>query len=167
MFLDGSRSLFLLVFSGCLLGMVISCYLEYAVGLVPSPLCLAQRFCLMGLGALSLLALLHAPGRRGRQLYAGLALGVALTGTVAALRQIWLQAGPPGSLPDCQSAGVLRNGTRAVTEVLQLVLHGRAECIDVSWSLLGMTLPEWSLMLFILLLGLCGWTLGCQKKPGC
>ena len=42
-------------------------------------------------------------------------------------------------------------------EIARLVLHGTAECAEVSWTLLGMSIPEWTLLAFIAMAAFCGW----------
>jgi disulfide bond formation protein DsbB len=42
-------------------------------------------------------------------------------------------------------------------EVVQKVLHGSGECAKVDWTLLGLSLPHWSLAFFAGLLLVCGW----------
>jgi disulfide bond formation protein DsbB len=32
-----------------------------------------------------------------------------------------------------------------------LVLHGSADCAEVNWTLLGMSIPEWSLLAFVMM----------------
>ncbi|WP_336118025.1 disulfide bond formation protein B, partial [Klebsiella pneumoniae] len=38
-------------------------------------------------------------------------------------------------------------------EVIRLVLHGTADCAQVSWTLFTLSIPEWSLLAFVAYLG--------------
>ncbi|MNJ77740.1 disulfide bond formation protein B [compost metagenome] len=42
-------------------------------------------------------------------------------------------------------------------EIVRKVLHGTAECSEVSWTLLGMSIPEWTLLAFIAMSLFCLW----------
>ncbi len=39
------------------------------------------------------------------------------------------------------------------------MLHGTAECAEVNWTMLGLSIPEWSLLGFIAMLAFAGWQL--------
>ncbi|MFV3404150.1 MULTISPECIES: disulfide bond formation protein B [Pseudomonas] len=126
-----------------------SYWLEPIVGLAPCALCLSQRLMLALYALVCLLALVHGPRRRGRRRYAWLAALCALAGVWLAGRQVWLQgevlppAGcplPPGPLLD-----------QPVGDVLGRLLLGGPDCVSISWSFLDLTLPEWSLLSFVLL----------------
>jgi len=159
MSLAGPRSLFLLAFIGCVLIMVAALYLEHVVGLAPCPLCIVQRICVMGFGLVCLVAALHGPGRGGRCAYSILALLFAVAGGATATRQIWLQTVPPDQLPSCLPSLEYMMEALPFQEIARLVLHGTAECVEVNWSLLGLSIPEWTLLAFIGMALFCFWQL--------
>lgn len=33
-------------------------------------------------------------------------------------------------------------------DIVRMVLHGTADCAEVTWTLLGLSIPEWSLLAF-------------------
>jgi disulfide bond formation protein DsbB len=33
-------------------------------------------------------------------------------------------------------------------DIVKLMLHGTADCAEVTWTLVGMSIPEWSLLAF-------------------
>lgn len=152
-----SRSIFLWAFIGCALVMAGALYLEHGVGLLPCPLCIVQRICVIGFGLVCLLAATHHPAALGRRLYAVLAALFALAGAGTALRQIWLQRIPAEELPSCLPSLEYMMEALPFQEIVRLVLHGTAECAEVSWTLLGLSLPEWSLLVFIGLFGISLW----------
>ena len=54
-----------------IVGMAFALYLEHVQGLSPCPLCVFQRVGLIGLGFISLIALIHNPKSTvGRRIYA-------------------------------------------------------------------------------------------------
>lgn len=156
MSLASPRSLFLLAFIGCALMMVAALYLEHVVGLAPCPLCIVQRICVIGFGLVCLVAAIHNPHKLGRRVYAALAMLFALAGGATAIRQIWLQSIPADELPSCLPSLEYMMEALPFQDILRLVLHGTAECAEVSWTLLGMSIPEWTLISFVgmLLFGL-------------
>lgn len=129
--------------------LVASFRLERVVGLAPCALCFSQRL-MLGLYALACLAaVLHA---RRQRLHAWLALLFSACGALLAGRHVWLQAEP---LPfaTCHQ-GLAQLMMRPWGEILSQFLLGSPECVSVSWSFLDLTLPEWSLLAFLLLAAL-------------
>jgi len=150
MSLARSRSLFFAAFFASLATLSGASLLENWLGLVPCPLCLTQRL-LLGLYALvCLCAMLHAPGAAGMRVYAWLAGGFACAGVALASRQVWLQGEWLAVTPE-PFAHTLQ---RSWPEALERLLIGGSECVSISWSFLDLTLPEWSLMAFLLLTAL-------------
>ena len=147
--LVSSRTLFLLAFVGCLLIMAGALYLEHVVGLQPCPLCVVQRVCVMLFGLLCLLAAVHGPGMLGQRLYAGLLMLITLTGAGTAARQVWLQSVPADQLPSCIPPLDYLMDTLPFQDIVQVVLHGRADCAEVSWTLFTLSVAEWSLLAFV------------------
>lgn len=151
------RSLFLLAFAGCVLLIGVALYMEHVMGLLPCPLCIVQRICILGFGLVCLIAAIHSPGRGGRVGYSILALLFAASGAATAARQIWLQSVPADQLPSCLPSLEYMMEAFPFLEIVRQVLHGTAECAEVSWTLLGMSIPEWTLLAFIGMLVFCFW----------
>lgn len=149
MSLSSPRSGFVLGFLLCVLVMGIALYLEHSVGLAPCPLCIAQRICIMGFGLVCLVAAIHGPALKGRMLYLSGALLFVVLGGALAGRQVWLQGLPPESLPSCLPSLEYMLEALPFQEIVRVFLHGSADCAEVSWTLLTLSLPEWTLLLFI------------------
>lgn len=143
------RTLFLLAFLGCLALMGGALYLEHVVGLNPCPLCIVQRIFVMLFGAVCLLAAIHGPGRSGRKVYAVLALLMAAGGAATAARQVWLQSVPADQLEACLPSLEFMMQALPLQEIVSLVFRGTADCAEVTWTLFGFSLPEWSLLAFL------------------
>ena len=137
--------------------MAAALYLEHVVGLAPCPLCIVQRICVIGFGLVCLVAALHGPSKTGRRVYSVLALLFAVAGGGTAIRQIWLQNMPADQLPSCLPSLEYMMDALPFQEIARLVLHGTAECAEVSWTLLGMSIPEWTLLAFIAMVVFCVW----------
>jgi disulfide bond formation protein DsbB len=139
--------------SGNILGLVVcggmmafALYSQHVLGLEPCPLCIFQRVAVVGLGLVFLMAAIHSPGRLGRWIYAVLLLLVSLAGSAVSARHVWLQNLPPDQVPSCGPGLDFMLDTFPFTEVLNMVLSGSGECAEVSWSLLGLSMPAWTLI---------------------
>ncbi len=148
MHLAHTRSLFLLAFLVCasIMGAVI--YLERVAGSAPCPLCDVQRALLFACAGICLTAALHKPARLGWRIYSGALVVVALIGAATAGRQVWLQASPPENLAACLDNLQYLLDTKPYVKVLALILAGSAGCSEITWSLFGISIPEWSLLAF-------------------
>lgn len=149
MALANPRSLFLLAFLGCLALMGGALYLEHGVGLNPCPLCIVQRVFVILFGLVCLIAAIHAPRRAGQRAYSVLALLFAIGGAATAARQVWLQSVPPEQLEACLPSLEFMMEALPLQEIVSLVFHGTADCAEVTWTLFGLSLPEWSLLAFV------------------
>jgi disulfide bond formation protein DsbB len=146
------RAQFLLGFAICagLLGYAL--YLEHFQGLVPCPLCTFQRGAFLLLAAVFLLGALHAPrGKGGRGVYGFLALLAAGLGISIAGRHVWLQNLPPDQVPACGPDLSYMMEAFPLGDVLRKVFTGSGECAKVDWAFLGLAMPAWSLIWFVLL----------------
>lgn len=155
MHLASPRPLFFLAFIGCVLLMAAALYLEHVVGLEPCPMCVLQRICVVLFGVVCLIAAIHGPGSVGRRVYAVLALLFASAGAATAGRQIWLQSVPADQLEACLPGLEYMIEAFPLQEIVSKVFRGTADCAEVNWTLFGMSIPEWSLLGFIGMLGFC------------
>ena len=146
--LANPRLLNLFAFLVCAALMAFGLYLEHFEGIEPCPLCVVQRIEFIGVGLICLVAALHGPQRRGRRVYAGLALLFAAAGIATASRQVWLQGVPADQLPTCLPSLEYMMEALPFQDIVRMVLHGTADCAEVTWTLLGMSIPEWSLLAF-------------------
>ena len=147
------RTHFVLGFLACagLLGYAI--YLQLHDGLEPCPLCIFQRIAFAALGVVFLIGALHAPaGRGGRRGYGALAVVAGLVGIGIAGRHVWLQLNPP-AIPSCGAGLEFMRETMSTTSVIRKVLTGSGDCGTVDWTFLGLSMPAWSLVWFVLLTG--------------
>lgn len=148
------RSQFLLGFLLCagLIGFAL--FSQFQWDLKPCPLCIFQRIAFAGLAVVFLIGGLHAPkGVWGRRAYGLLALIPAGIGTGIAGRHVWLTTLPPDKVPECGPPLQFMMDTNPLTDVIRKVLTGSGECAKVDWSFLGLSMPAWSLVWFVLLAG--------------
>ncbi len=126
-------------------------YLQHVEGLEPCPLCVFQRVAFIALGLVFVIAALHGPRKTGAVVYAVSGGLIAATGAGIAMRHIWLQNLPPDQVPACGPGLSYMLEQYAVTRMLEKVLSGSGECAEAGWRFLGLTIPGWSLLWFVLL----------------
>ena len=136
-------------FLACAGSLGFALFAQFYLGLAPCPLCILQRLLLLLLGVVFLAALLHHPRHWGARVYAGLMGLVAGVGAGVAARHVWLQHLPAEEAPRCGPGLGYLVETLPVGEVLREVLTGSGECAEVTWTWLGLSIPEWSLLLFV------------------
>lgn len=127
-------------------------YAQLHDGLNPCPLCIFQRVAFAALGGVLLIAGLHAPHRTStRWAYAVLALIAAVIGIAISGRHVWLQHLPLDKVPSCGPGLNYLLDAMPITGVIRSVLTGSGECAVVDWRMFGLSMPEWSLIWFVLL----------------
>ena len=146
------RWMLLIALSG--LGMLVfGLYLQHVVGLNPCPMCIVQRYALIGLVMLALI------GWRV-QGWALAATGLLMTlaagcGAITAARQSWLQWYPP-EVVNCgrDFYGMVENFP--LNRAIPMIFKGSGDCSKIDWTFLGGSIANWSFVCFVLfgLLGL-------------
>ncbi|MDD1012476.1 disulfide bond formation protein B [Pseudomonas rubra] len=148
------RSLFFPALLASVLVQAAAYYLEFGMGLVPCPLCYSQRLFLGAFALVCLCAVVHSPGRLGTRIYAALALFFATGGALLAARHVWLQGNSALAGIECEPAFDYVIENMPVLQVIQAMLVGSPDCVPINWSFLDLTIPEWSLLSFVLLAAL-------------
>ena len=145
----------------CLLLLAGAYGLEWMAGMEPCPLCMVQRLVFVGMALVALVAFVHGSAGWGRFVYAGCNTLVAASGVAVAARHLWLQSLPPEAVPACGPGLDYMVEAFGFLETVPMVLAGSGECAEVH-TLLGLTLPGWTLGAYVLL-GL--WTLWFTRRP--
>lgn len=146
------RAQFLSGFLACAGLIAYAIYVQFHDGLEPCPLCIYQRIAFAALGLVFLVGGLHAPkGAGGRRGYGGLVALASLAGIGVAGRHVWTQSLPADLAPSCGPPLSYLNETLGVMGALSKVLTGTGNCGDVDWTFLGLSMPGWSLVCFMLL----------------
>jgi len=157
------RTIFLFIFLSCAGLISYAQYLQHIDGLLPCPLCVAQRVIYWLLGLTALLAFLQNPRNIGRQLYGGLMTIFALAGAVVAFRQSWLIRYPEsfecGISPEERFLNAL-----PIAEWWPGMFEANGDCADVDWEFLSLTIPDWSLIAFVSLGLLAGYAVFAKNK---
>lgn len=142
------RIAFLLGFAACAALLGVGAYLQFVEELEPCPLCISQRLAILATGVVFLLAGLH---NRGRKVYAVVSAVTALSGASISARHVWLQHLPPEEVPECSPGLEYVFQHFPLADTIKLMLTGTGECAKVDWTLLGFSIPAWTLLAFLLL----------------
>lgn len=128
-------------------------YLQNTLGLDPCPLCIFQRIGLWVMGIFAFLGVVFNPKKIGIRLlfWLGSALGT-LWGMGVAARHVWLQHLPAEQVPACGPGLNYWVDTLPIMQVFQEVLKGSGECALIDWTLLGLSIPMQTLILFVMIL---------------
>jgi disulfide bond formation protein DsbB len=135
------------VAAGCVAMLAFGLYLQHVVGLNPCPMCIVQRYALIGVALVTAGAALTS--RRGGW-WAGSALGVALAayGAFVAARQTWLQWHPP-EVVSCGRDFYGMIATFPLERAIPMIFRGGGDCAAVDWTFLGGSIANWSFLCFL------------------
>jgi disulfide bond formation protein DsbB len=158
-FVSPQRWMLLIALSG--IGMLVfGLYLQHVVGLNPCPMCIVQRYALIGVVVLALVGW----RLRGKGLVAS---GFVLTliagfGAFTAARQSWLQWYPP-EVVTCgrDFYGMVENFP--LNRAIPMIFKGSGDCSKIDWTFLGGSIANWSFLCFVLF-GLLGWWVAIQFR---
>src|SRR5215468_2749394 len=143
------RSIYAAIFLSCAGLMAFGLYLQHVQHLEPCPLCIFQRYAFVAAGLIALVAAIHGPRTIGTWIYSALVSVSAIAGAAIAARQSWLQHDPPNAL-DCGPDLAYMLQSMPLAQVLPKVFKGEGDCAKVVWKFLGLSIPEWALVWFIL-----------------
>lgn len=149
--LFAGRSGYLLGFLASFGLVALALLIQQKYHLEPCPLCISQRIAFMALGVLFLIAAIHNPQQTGRRIYGVLHVVAALAGSGIALRHIWIQNHADEIMAECGVGFDYMFENFPLSKALQLVFKGTGDCAKIDWTMLGLTIPQLSLIAFIAL----------------
>ncbi|GAB1258624.1 disulfide bond formation protein B [Aurantivibrio plasticivorans] len=129
--------------------MAYAFYSEKVLGLHPCPLCMSQRFFVVLVGALALIAFAHNPKSWGVKLYAALGVIATVGGGIVAGRHLWIQSLPEDQVPACGPSLEYILDTFPLGDALMVLFRGDGNCAEVTWEFLGLSMPAWVLIAFV------------------
>ncbi len=148
MTIPSSRIIFGLLFFGCSFLMAAALFMEHQMNLEPCPLCILQRIMVITTGIIALIAAIHHPRELGVKVYGGLVVVSAVIGGGISSRQLWLQSLSEDAVPACGASLDYMLDVFPLAEVLSMVLSGDGTCAEIAWTLLGISIPGWTLVGF-------------------
>ncbi|MFC0266813.1 disulfide bond formation protein B [Kushneria aurantia] len=135
----------------CVFMLAFALFLQYAFDLAPCPLCIFQRVAVLAALVPLIVGALHNPKGVGGVVYGVLALAGSVVGAFIAGRHLWLQGLPADQVPSCGPGLDYMLEALPLQQVLATVLSGSGECAEIDASWLGISLPGWTLVGFVVL----------------
>ena len=144
------RAGYLIGFIGSFGLVALALVIQTQYKLEPCPLCISQRMVFMGLGLLFLIAAVANPKQAtARNIYALLQVLTVLGGAGVAIRHWYLQANRESIIADCGVGFDYMFENFPLQKALTLIFRGTGDCAAIDWTLIGLTLPQLSLIAFI------------------
>lgn len=145
------RFAYLMAFICILALLCFAAYLQMYDGFTPCALCILQRFCMALLGVVFFFGAVTFCVKKWVHLFIGtLAFIVSLSGVLLSGRQAWMQHSPSGLVGNCDVSLSYMLQVMSFVDVMKRVLAGGAECSQVTWQFLHLSLAEWSFFCFTL-----------------
>lgn len=142
------RTRYLLAFTFIVFLLGYSFYVQTYEGFQPCPLCSLQRLAFGLIGLSFLLGYFTYRYKITRVLYCFTGLLFSLAGLALAARQTWIQLYPSEDTSECGVSLQYMMQVLPWHEVAKKILAGTAECSQRTWSLLGFSMAEWSMLCF-------------------
>jgi disulfide bond formation protein DsbB len=138
-------------------------YLQEELGLEPCPMCILQRYALIAVGVTALAAGIHGPRGWGVRIYSALMVLFSIVGGGVAIRHSYLQHFPP-KFESCGSDLDFLLGNFPLTQALPKIFAGTGSCSKVDWRFLGLSIPEWTLVWFVVFAAVAIWAALAQRR---
>ena len=140
-----SRTLLLAIAFACFALLGAALYLQHVQDLLPCPLCVIQRYLFLAIGVCALIGALGGKPKLG----AGLAALGALGGLGVVGKHLWVLAHPGLSCGIDPMETMLNKIPTA--EYLPWIFRADGLCEDARDTLLGLSIPQWSAVWFVIL----------------
>jgi len=144
------RRLLALMAVTCASMLAFGMYLQHVGGLEPCPMCIVQRYALVGVGLLAAIASAfpsQGRARWGQKAVGTLALLTAGFGAFVAARQSWLQWYPPENYSCGRDFyGIIES--YPISRAIPMLFRGAGDCTVVDWTFLGGSVANWSFVCF-------------------
>jgi disulfide bond formation protein DsbB len=151
------------IFIVCASLIALALYLQEQEGLEPCPMCILQRYAFVVLGIVALVAAIHGPRGVMLKVYGALAALVALAGAGVAARHSYIQHFPPKT-ESCGTDLEFLVNTVPISQALPKIFAGSGSCAAVDWKMMGLSIPEWALVWFLVFAVASAW-IAFFRKP--
>ena len=145
------RIVLLLIFLICTTVIGYALYLQLVINLLPCPLCIAQRIAYWLVGLTAIFAFIHNPKGLSRQIYYSFITIFSLSGLVLALHHSWIIRYPEAFQCRISAEEEFLNSL-SIADWWPSMFEANGDCADVKWELMSLTIPNWSVIFFLLLL---------------
>ena len=131
----------------------VAMYLQHVLMLLPCPLCVIQRYLFIAVG----LACLVGAFSKQPKIAAGVGLAAVAGGLVAVGKHLWV-LGHPGLSCGIDPMETFLNKI-PTAEALPWLFYADGLCENATEGFLGLSIPQWSLVWFLILGGTMLWVL--------
>ena len=147
------RTQYLFGFLVCALMLAYAIYEQFQMGVEPCPMCIFQRLAFIAMGIFFLIGGLHAPlSPKGRRVYAVLVAIAALIGIGIAINHLRMQFTPHDPMmAGCGPGLSYLLDSFPLTDALKKAFTGSGDCGEINWTFLGITMPGWTLIWYVIL----------------
>lgn len=152
-----TRLAFAAIFVVCAALIGFAIYLQETEGLEPCPMCILQRYAFVVLGIVALVAAIHGPRGVMLKVYGALAILVAIVGGGVAIRHSYIQHFPP-KIETCGTDLDFLVSNFPLSQALPKIFTGTGSCSKVDWTMMGLSIPEWALVWFLIFAVAAAWT---------
>jgi disulfide bond formation protein DsbB len=153
-----SRGFLLAIAFACFALVGVALYLQHVKDLLPCPLCVIQRYLFLAVGVCSLVGAFAGKIRLG----AGLALLGALGGLGVVGKHLYVLANPGFSCGIDPMETILNKIPTAT--LMPWLFRADGLCEDARDTLLGLSIPQWSAVWFVLLTASLLWVLARRSR---
>jgi disulfide bond formation protein DsbB len=147
------RAQYLFGFLVCALMLAYAFYEQFQMHVEPCPMCIFQRLAFIAMGVFFLIGGLHAPASpKGRRTYAVLVAIAALVGIGVAINHLRMQFTPHDPMMSGCGPGLsYLLDSFPLTDALKKAFTGSGDCGEINWTFLGITMPGWTLIWYVIL----------------
>jgi protein dithiol:quinone oxidoreductase len=143
------RRLLALICAACVAMLAFGLYLQHVVGLEPCPMCIVQRYALIGVAVIAGLTALT--GKKGALVSGAVLLLLAAGfGAFVAARQSWLQWYPP-EVASCGRDFYGMIETFPLKRAIPMIFKGSGDCTKIDWTFLNLSIANWSFICFVVI----------------
>ena len=135
------------IFLACVALLAFGLYLQHVVGLEPCPMCIVQRYALLLIAVVAVLAAAFG-ARAWRSVATALMVVLAGFGAFVAGRQSWLQWYPP-EIVSCGRDFYGMIESFPLQRAIPMIFRGSGDCTKVDWTFLGGSIANWSFLWFV------------------
>jgi disulfide bond formation protein DsbB len=151
------RIIFAAIFVACAALIGYALFLQEREGLDPCPMCILQRYAVIAIGIVALVAAIHGPQRLALKVYGALIALLAIAGGGVSIRHSYLQHFPP-KMESCGTDLDFLISNLPLSQALPKIFAGTGSCSKVDWTFLGLSIPEWTLVWFVIFAATAVWT---------
>jgi disulfide bond formation protein DsbB len=154
--MTSTRPYFAALFAICAALLGFALYLQEEAGLDPCPMCILQRYAFTAIGIVALAGAIQGPRHLALKAYGIVLALLAIAGGGVAVRQSYIQHFPP-KVSTCGTDLEFLVNTFPISQALPKIFAGSGDCSEVHWRLLGLSIAEWALVWFVLILAASLW----------